>query len=78
MTFAKLISSTSWVELKAALLWLFPYEEECLSDYRKVFWELRRMKPRSSHPKKRPPLPGRPDHRSEDDLGLHYQSTGSI
>ena len=46
MTFAELISSTSWAEVKAALVWLFPDEEGRLSDYRKVFWELRRMKPK--------------------------------
>ena len=46
MTFGELIASTSWAEVKAALLWLFPDEEKHLSDYRKVFWELRRMKPK--------------------------------
>ena len=46
MTFAELISSTSWAEVKAALVWLFPDQEGRLSDYRKVFWELRRMKPK--------------------------------
>ena len=46
MTFAELIASTSWAEVKAALLWLFPDEERHLLDYRKVFWELRRMKPK--------------------------------
>ena len=45
MTFAELIASTSWAEVKAALLWLFPDEERQLSGYRKVFWELRRMRP---------------------------------
>jgi hypothetical protein len=44
MTFAELISSVSWAELKAALVWLFPDEEGCLSNYHQVFRELRRMK----------------------------------
>ena len=46
MTFAELIASTSWADVKATLLWLFPDEKGHLSDYRKVFWELRRMKPK--------------------------------
>jgi hypothetical protein len=46
MTFDELIASTSWAEVKAALLWLFPDEEKRLSDYRRVFWELRRIKPK--------------------------------
>ena len=43
MTFAELIAQTSWAELKAALLWLSPDDRPHLSDYRRAFWELRRM-----------------------------------
>ena len=45
MTFAELIAKTTWTEVKAALLWQCPDESHHLPDYRKVFWELRRMKP---------------------------------
>lgn len=48
MTFAELISSTRWAEVKAALHWLFPDEQEYLPDYQRVFSALRRMKPRPS------------------------------
>jgi len=61
MIIAELIASTSWAEVKAALLWLFPDEERHLSDYRKVFWELRRMKPKPDPMRiaiERRPIPG--------------------
>jgi len=45
MTFAELIAETSWAEVKAALLWLCPDERRHLPDYRKAFWDLRRMRP---------------------------------
>lgn len=48
MTFAELISTVTWVELKAALVWLFPEEKHSLPDYKKLFRELRRMKPEPS------------------------------
>lgn len=46
MTFGELVAKIGWPEVKAALLWLFPDEEKYLSDYRRVFHELRRIKPR--------------------------------
>lgn len=45
MTFAELISSTTWAEVRAALLWLLPEERGNLAGYRKVFRELQRIKP---------------------------------
>lgn len=61
MTLAELIASMSWAEVKAALLWLFPDDERHLSDYRKVFWDLRRMKPKPDPMRiaiERRPIPG--------------------
>ena len=61
MTFAELIAGTSWAEVKAALLWLSTDERRHLSDYRRVFWELRRMKAESEPMRiaiERRPIPG--------------------
>ena len=45
MTFAELIAETSWAEVKAALLWLYPDQGQYVPDYRNVFRELRRIRP---------------------------------
>jgi hypothetical protein len=45
MTFAELIAETSWAEVKATLLWLYPDQGPCVMDYRNVFRELRRISP---------------------------------
>ena len=61
MTFAELIAETSWAEVKAALLWLSPDNRPYLSDYRKVFRELRHMKPEPDSMRiavERRPMPG--------------------
>lgn len=61
MTFAELIASTGWAEVKAALLWLFPEEESEISGYQKIFWELRRMNPEPDAMRiaiERRPIPG--------------------
>jgi hypothetical protein len=48
VTFAELITSTSWAEVKAALSWLFPGERGNLAVYRKIFHELQRIKSEAS------------------------------
>ena len=48
MTFAELIAETSWSEVKAALLWLYPDQSQYVINYRNVFRELRRLKPESN------------------------------
>ena len=61
MTFAELIAATSWAEVKAALLWLFPDAQSQLPGYRKVFLELRRMSPEPDAMRiaiERRPIPG--------------------
>lgn len=45
MTFAELVGSTTWAKVSAALQRQFPDERGNLSDYHKVFRDLRRMNP---------------------------------
>lgn len=72
MTFAELIAQTSWAELKAALLWLSPDDRPHLSDYRRVFWELRRMEAEPDPMRiaiERRPIPGYDEEPAPEVIG---------
>lgn len=72
MTFADLIASTTWSEVKAALLWLFEDEATHLQEYRKVLATLRRMSPNPNRMRisiEHRPIPGYDEEPSPEVIG---------